>query len=113
MRIIFEINMKFFIKVDHKIHTKEIITYNIENFREEICEGTFDLNYLNPLFLTKKRTLIMNIYNKLGYMNLPLDTIINILEVNIQIDIPKILYYVSDIKYDKKIPLNNLILNNI
>jgi hypothetical protein len=105
------LNMKFFIKVDSKQHTKEIITYNLDNFREEISNGNFDLNYLNPLFLTKKRTLIMNIYNKLNYINLSLDTIINVLEVNIQIDIPKILYFVSDIKYDKKIPINNLISN--
>jgi len=107
------LNMKFFIKVDSKSHTKEIISYNLDNFREEISNGDFDLNYLNPLFLTKKRNMIMNIYNKLGYMNLPLDTIINILEVNIQIDIPKTLYFVCDLKYDKKIPLNNLITNNI
>jgi len=106
------LNMKFFIKVEHNNHTKEIISYNLDNFKEDIITGNFDLNYLNPLFLTKKRNMIMNIYNKLGYMNLNIDTILNIIELNIQFDIPDTLYFVSDIKYDKKIPINNLFFNN-
>ena len=102
------INMKFFLNVDINNHVKDIINYNIDNFKNDIINGEFDLNFLNPSFLIKKRTNLMNIYNKIGYVNMNIDTIINTIELNTQIDIPDILYIVSDSKYDKKIPINNL-----
>ena len=102
------INMKFFLNVDHSSHTKDIINYNIDNFKDDILNGTFDLNFLSPSFLIKKRNNIMNIYNKIGYINMNIETIINTIELNTQINIPDILYIVTDQKYDKKIPINNI-----
>jgi len=100
---------KFFIKVEYNQHAKSIIKYNLENSKEDIINGDFDLDYLNIDFLIKKRIQLQNIYSKINYIQLSLTSIINILELKYQIQIPDILYYASFIKYDKKIP----ILNNI
>jgi len=104
------INPKFFIKVDYTQHAKSIIKYNLENSTEDIINGDFDLNYLDIDFLIKKRIQLQNIYSKINYYQFSIASIINILELKSQIQIPSILYYASFIKYDKKIPiLNNII----
>lgn len=101
---------KFFLKVNYEFHAKTIIKYNIENSKDDIINGIFDLNYLNIDFLIKKRIQLQGIYSKIGYIIMNLSSIINILEIYNQITIPTILYYASFIKYDKKIPvLNNSI----
>jgi hypothetical protein len=99
------INTKFFIKVNHIEHAKSIIEYNLDNSRNDIINGLFDLNFLDINFLIKKRTLLQHIYNKLNYINLNLISIINIIELNSQTEIPNILYYSTFNKYDKKIPI--------
>jgi hypothetical protein len=96
---------KFFIKVDYDQHAKSIIKYNLENSKEDIINGDFDLEYLNIDFLVKKRIQLQTIYTKINYVVLNLTSIINILEIIIQTDIPNTLYYASFIKYDKKIPI--------
>jgi len=101
---------KFFIKVEYNQHAKSIIKYNLEISKEDIINGDFDLNYLDIDFLVKKRIQLQNIYSKINYMQYSLTSIINILELKYQIQIPDILYYASFIKYDKKIPiLQNMI----
>jgi hypothetical protein len=101
------INTKFFTKVEYIEHAKSIIKYNLENSKEEIINGDFDLDYLNQDFLTKKRIQLQTIYTKINYYIFNLSTIINILELMIQIKIPDVLYYASFTKYDKKIPILN------
>lgn len=101
------INTKFFTKVEYNEHAKSIIKYNLENAKEDIINGNFDLDYLNIDFLTKKRIQLQSIYTKINYNVLNLSTIINILELMIQIEIPTVLYYASFTKYDKKIPILN------
>jgi len=101
---------KFFVKVDSEQHAKTIIKYNLENSKEDIINGDFDLDYLNIEFLIKKRIQLQNIYSKINYMQFNLISIINILELKHQIQPPNTLYYASFTKYDKKIPiLQNII----
>lgn len=104
------IKTKFFVKVDFVNHAKSIIKYNIEQSKDDIINGEFDLNYLNIDFLTKKRMQLQTIYQKINYNIININSIINILELITQIDIPNILYYASFIEYDKKIPILNDIL---
>jgi hypothetical protein len=99
------INSKFFIKVNYLEHAKTIIEYNLDNSRNDIINGIFDLNFLDINFLIKKRTLLQHIYNKLNYINMNLISIVNIIELNLQIKIPNILYYSTFNKYEKKIPV--------
>lgn len=95
---------KFFVKVDYEDHAKSLIKYNIENSKDDIIDGSFDLNYLNKDFLIKKRFQIQTIYTKLGYVTLPLKLIVNILEICQQTSNPDTLYYASFTKFDKKVP---------
>ena len=96
---------KFFIKVNFIAHAQSIIAYNIDHSKNDIIEGTFDLNYLDINFLIKKRMQLQNTYTKIGYVLMNLQPVINTIELNQQIDIPEIVYYASFVKYEKKIPI--------
>jgi hypothetical protein len=102
---------KFFLKVNYTEHAKSIIKHNIENSKNDIIDGNFDLNYLNPDFLIKKRIQLQTIYSKISYIIMSLTSIINTLELNYQTSIPDTLFYASFIKYDKKIPNISNIIN--
>ena len=98
---------KFFLKVDYNEHSKNVIKYNLDNYKNDIIEGIYDLNYLNPSFLIKVRIQLQNIYTKINYIIMSMVSIINTLELFSQTDIPNVLYYASFIKYTKKIPILN------
>jgi hypothetical protein len=102
---------KFFIKVNYINHAQSIIKYNIENLKNDIIDGTFDLNYLDINFLIKKRIQLQTIYTKIGYIIMNLNSVINTIELNTQISIPETLYYASFKKYEKKIPIISNIIN--
>lgn len=101
---------KFFIKVNFIDNAKLVIKYNLDNSRDDIINGNFDLNYLDVDFLVKKRMLLQSIYTKINYIVMSLPLIINTLELQSQMDIPETLYYASFIKYNKKIPIMSTIL---
>ena len=105
-RIYLNLNIvtKFFLKVNYIDHAKSIIKHNLENSKNDIIDGNFDLNYLNADFLIKKRIQLQTIYSKISYIIMSLTSIINTLELYYQTSIPDVLYYASFIKYDKKIP---------
>ena len=96
---------KFFIKVNYINHAQSIIEYNLDNSKNDIIDGSFDLNYLDINFLIKKRMQLQTTYTKIGYVLMNLSSIINTIELYLQIEIPEILYYASFVKYDKKIPI--------
>ena len=47
-------NLKFFVKINLKNNAKNIIEKNLNNYKDEIIEGIFPLDYLNINFLIKK-----------------------------------------------------------
>lgn len=102
---------KFFIKVNYVTHAQSIIAYNLKHCKNDIIEGSFDLNYLDINFLIKKRIQLQTTYTKIGYALMNLNAIITTIELNTQIVIPDILYYASFTKYEKKIPNNCNIIN--
>ena len=102
-----DIETKYLVKVNIDDNIKNIIEYNLDNNRDDIINCVFDLNYLNKDFLTKMRLNIISIYKKLNYNLITLNNIIKSIELNYFNDKPKILYYCSNINYNKKITLNN------
>lgn len=96
---------KFFLKVDYTNHAKTIIQYNLDNSRNDIINGNFDLNYIDINFLTKKRILLQSIYSKINYITMNLLPIVTVLELYLKVPYPETLYYTSFVKYDKKIPI--------
>ena len=74
-KVIFDINKKQ--------NCKDIIKYNLENFRNEIIQGDFPLEYLNHEYLLKKREELNNKYLKQNYIIRKPNEIINLLNINI------------------------------
>lgn len=99
------ITPKFFVKVDYTENAKSIIKYNLESSKNEIIDGSFDLNYLDINFLIKKRMQLQAIYTKMNYVVMSIPSIINTIELFTQSNVPDILYYASFVKYTKKIPI--------
>lgn len=106
---------KFFVDIDLEQHAKSIIKYNLDNYYDDIINGDFDINYLDKNFLINKRSQFQTIYNKIGYFNMSLQSIINVLDISQQTSVPDVLYYASTTKYNKKIPIisNPLIAYNM
>lgn len=76
---------KFIIKNDIDMDVKSWIRYNLENYKDEIINGTFPIEYINYEHLYKKRQTIENLYKKNGYIEKTVDqikTIINLMETS-------------------------------
>ncbi len=89
---------------------KDIVRTNLDNHREEIVNGIFNLDLINPTILTKKREITANLYIKNGYMLKPFDGITKLLNLNLQnYSVPQVLYFASKIEYNKKISFDKII----
>ena len=104
-------NIKIFLNIiPNDNFIKDIITYNLDNYRQDIINGIFNLDLLNSSYLYKKREITTNIYIKNNYDLKNWDQIIKLLSINLQsYDTPSVLYYASKINYDKKINLKKII----
>ena len=82
-RVNIDCTNKFIVKSDVDEEVKAWIKYNLDNYREEIIQGNFPLDYINYEFLHKKRLAIESTYKKIGYIEKSLEqinTIINLIE---------------------------------
>jgi hypothetical protein len=106
-------NIKIFINLttsNDNNYIKDIITYNLDKYRNDIINGTFNLDLINTSYLIKKREITTNIYLKNEYDLKTWDQIIKFLSISLQnYDIPSVLYYASKTNYDKKINLKKII----
>ena len=59
---------KFIIKSDDKKEVSELIKYNIENYKNDIIQGCFPINYLDFDYLLKRKKLVDESYKKSGYL---------------------------------------------
>ena len=75
---------KYFIKLNLISNAKNIIEYNLDHHRNEIIDGTFPLQYLEPDFLIKKREMLQNTYIKIGYKLKSIKNIIQSIDINIK-----------------------------
>ena len=101
-------NLKFFVKINLKNNAKNIIEKNLNNYKDEIIEGIFPLDYLNINFLIKKRQDLLNIYSKFNYEEKIISNIIKIIKNNYNNFIDNDLYYGSINKYNKLIKNKNI-----
>jgi len=89
---------------------KDIVRTNLDLYREEIINGQFNLDLINPIILTKKREITANLYVKNGYMLKDFDGITKLLNLNLQnYSVPQVLYFASKTEYKKKITLDKII----
>jgi hypothetical protein len=106
-------NIKIFINLSLNTdnnYIKDIITYNLDTYRNDIINGTFNLDLINTSCLIKKREITTNIYVKNGYDLKTWDEITKLLSISLQnYDIPSVLYYASKTNYEKKINLKKII----
>ena len=103
-------NLKIFIDDNSNDNIKDIIKNNLDQYRNDIINGNYNLEQLNYNYLIKKREILKLIYIKNGYSLKTYDNLIKLLLINNNIiDNPNILYYASDIDYNKKINLSKII----
>ena len=73
---------KFFIKLNLLNNAKKIIKYNIENYKNDIIDGNFPLQFLEKDFLIKKRTIMQTTYENFGYILKSINKIIKFININ-------------------------------
>lgn len=100
--------LKFFVRVNLTIHAQNIIENNLNNYKNEIINGTFPLNLLDLESLIQKREILINIYKKFGYQLKSLNSIIEIIASNYNFNMEGIqdLYVATDKKFVKKIDID-------
>jgi hypothetical protein len=97
--------LKFFQKVDILQHTKTLVEQNLDNYRDEIIEGVFPLEFLNHEALIKKRELLVNQYKKMGYQLDTINNILNSIHIAASTSLPRRLFVASIEDHAKKLPL--------
>jgi hypothetical protein len=92
---------KIFIKFNLFENAKQIITENLDKHRNEIIQGSFDLNYLDINFLVRKREELQFNYEKMGYQLKSYNDICKIVQLSIQNVSPDGLFFVDYKNYSK------------
>ena len=102
-----EIKYKFFVNLDMKKYTEDIVSYNIDTYKLDIISGKFPLNYLDHKFIRNQRDELKAQYLYKDYKLKNYDGIINWLRhqyENIVNDLSiNIVYYASYKRYEQKI----------
>ena len=71
---------KFYIKNTEE-EVKNLIKYNLENYKDDIVNGIFPIEYLDYKYLSKKKDASINNYKKAGYLEKDYEQIKNILKL--------------------------------
>jgi len=100
---------KFFVNIDIKKYISDIITYNIDTYRNDIINGKFPLKYLDYNFIKIQREELKAHYMTKNYKIKNYDAIINWIyhtHENILNNIPvNTVYYASYKRYENKIDM--------
>lgn len=108
-------NYKFIIEIDTIENAKHIIRNNLKDYKHEIINGKFPLEYLDLNFLIKRREHLNQIYTKNLYIPKKMDDVLKFFKEhvpNLDNIKAKKLYYVSDKEFIKYITTKNLNLYN-
>jgi hypothetical protein len=92
---------KLFIKTNIFENARTVIADNLDANRNEIIQGTFDLNYLDINFLVRKREDLQNTYEKMGYQLKSYNDICKIVQLGIQNVVPDGLFFIDHKQYTK------------
>ena len=71
---------KFYIK-NSETEIKNLIRYNLENYKDDIINGIFPIEHLDYNFLSKKKDTSTNFYKKAGYLEKDYEQIKTILKL--------------------------------
>ena len=115
ININFPTNYKFIIDVDLLENAKQHIKNNLKEYKHEIINGKFPLEYLNLDFLIKRREQLNNVYIKNLYIPKKMEDVLKFLRDHVP-NLDKIkakkLYYASTDEFNKTINQKNLTLFN-
>ena len=92
---------KLFIKFNLFENARSIIAENLDNHRNDIIQGTFDLNYLDVNFLVRRREDLQFNYEKMGYQLKSYNDICKIVQLSIQNIVPEGLFFIDYKEYKK------------
>jgi len=99
-------NYKFIIDIDVTENAKQIIRNNLKEFKNEIINGNFPLDFLNLDYLIKRRDQLNQVFLKNMYIVKKIEDILKFLKEHIQQtekNTVKKLYYASDREINKYI----------
>jgi len=103
-------NYKFIIDIDLIDNAKQIIKNNLKEYKHDIINGKFPLDYLSLDFLIKRREQLNQIYTKNLYIGKKMEDILKFLKEHIP-SLDKLrtkkLYYASDEEFTKYISKKN------
>lgn len=100
---------KIFIDIPLNDYTKEIVTINLDEYRNDIIEGNFSLDLINPSFLSKRRETVASIYVRHSYEKKSFDECLLFLGNSLEnYEVPDVLFYASKYKYSGRIPLKSI-----
>ena len=103
-------NYKFIIDIDLIDNAKQIIKNNLKEYKHDIINGKFPLDYLSLDFLIKRREQLNQIYTKNLYIGKKMEDILKFLKEHIP-SLDKLrtkkLYYASDEEFSKYISKKN------
>ena len=101
-----DVNTKIYVNINVDEYSKETIATNIEMYKNDIINGTFDLDLINKTFLVNRRNLVTTLYEKNGYQAKEFTDTINFFDNSLKYnDLPTVLYYASYHLYKKNIPI--------
>ncbi len=66
-KINIDTNHKYFLNIPADLCASQLITYNLDNYRTDIIEGKFPINYLEHDFLMNQRKDLQEEYINIGY----------------------------------------------
>jgi len=101
------LNDKFFVNINIEQYIKDMIEYNIDNFKSDIINSKFPLKYLEYDFIKSQRENLREQYMIRDYKLKTYDTIVNWIKhkfLNIEKELKHDIVYVASFKrYDEKI----------
>jgi len=93
---------RFYLKTDGNEHCKNIIKGYLDDYRDDIIDGTFPLSFLDHKFINSRRKRISKYYENWGYDIKSEDEIMDFLDLTInqkKMDTLNHLYYASRMPY--------------
>ena len=107
LKIKIDTKNKFILKIEDKQNAKEVITYNLEKYKNHIINGKFPLKYIDYEFIIKQRNKIKKIYERMEYRYKSYMNITKWLEIKYKDkkETDKIIYVGSKNNYNKNITI--------
>lgn len=94
---------KFFININPKENAKQIVSYNLERYANNIINGRFPLHYLDHEYLIDQRANLQKIYENKGYTLKRYNALLQWLSFKNDTSFVNSVFYASPKRYEKHI----------